>query len=96
MVMNFKKVKNDIKKRQETLINKGLYAIGAYCIVEGTDLGLSLCFASPQKSDFFTFLLKKLHIFSYTTIFKNCKKEVIKEWRLGKNWQVNTLAKLMS
>jgi len=77
--MNFKKVKNDIGKGQETLMNKGLFVIESYCIVEETDLGLSLCFASPQKSDYFAFLLKKLHVFSYNTIFKNCKKEVRSE-----------------
>ena len=39
-MMNFKKIKNDNKKGQGTLINKGLFAIGPYCIVEAKRLGL--------------------------------------------------------
>jgi hypothetical protein len=68
------KAKEALKKGQQTPINKGLYAIVPYCIVEGTDLGLSLCFASPQKSDYFAISLKKLHVFSYNQILKNYKE----------------------
>ena len=39
-MIDFKKIKNDNKNRQGTLINKGLFAIEFYCIVEAKRLGL--------------------------------------------------------
>jgi hypothetical protein len=67
----FCKTKKELKKMQQILMNT---AIEPYCIGEGTDLGLFLCFASPQKSDFFAISLKKLYVFCYNTILKNYKE----------------------